>query len=154
MTIESATYVSSLDNANPSGTDFKYEGDDHVRLIKSTLLNSFPNITGAITATHTELNLLDGKTSLGDASGYDTVPIANGGTGATTAADARTNLELVKGSAIGNVLVVSDVGGNAGLPALDGSQLTNIVTSPAVPGSVDVMTFKHAKIKSYFYGQL
>ena len=39
------------------------QGDDHIRLLKSTIKNSFPNITGAMTATHTELNLLDGCTA-------------------------------------------------------------------------------------------
>jgi hypothetical protein len=100
------------------------------------------------------MNLLSGKTALGDVSAYDILPVAYGGTGGETAAEARTNLELVKGTSVGNVVVVSSVDGSPGLPSLDGSQLTNIVTSPAVPGDVDVMTFKYAQENMYFFGQL
>ena len=32
------------------------QADDHLRLIKSTVKATFPNLTGAVTATHTELN--------------------------------------------------------------------------------------------------
>jgi hypothetical protein len=56
MTVESASYIDDLSSSNPATTDFLYEGDDHIRLIKAVLLASFPNIGGAVTATHTELN--------------------------------------------------------------------------------------------------
>lgn len=39
-----------------NATDQVGEGDDHLRLIKSTILNTFPNVTGAMTLTHTQLN--------------------------------------------------------------------------------------------------
>jgi microcystin-dependent protein len=45
-------------------TDAISAADDHIRLIKSTLLATFPNITGAMNATHTELNTVaDGGTA-------------------------------------------------------------------------------------------
>jgi microcystin-dependent protein len=45
MGLEAATYLASLVTTNPVGsTDAKSQGDDHLRLIKSTLKNSFPNI--------------------------------------------------------------------------------------------------------------
>lgn len=56
MGLETGTYISSLNSANPTTGDNKTEGDDHIRLIKSTILASFPNITGAMTATHGALN--------------------------------------------------------------------------------------------------
>ena len=57
MGLETATYISGLNASNPiNATDVVGEGDDHLRLIKSTLLNTFPNITGAMTLTHTQLN--------------------------------------------------------------------------------------------------
>lgn len=63
MALETATYISGLVAANPLSTDPKSQGDDHLRLIKSVLLNTLPNITGAVTATHTELNYVAGVTS-------------------------------------------------------------------------------------------
>ena len=63
MGLETGTYIDSLNTSNPGATDSVAQGDDHIRLIKSTIKNSFPNITGAMTATHTELNLLDGVTA-------------------------------------------------------------------------------------------
>lgn len=48
MGLESATYVSGLDASNPLGTDLKSQGDDHLRLIKSTLKATFPNATRAL----------------------------------------------------------------------------------------------------------
>jgi hypothetical protein len=60
MGLESATYVSQLNALNPVGaTDPKSQGDDHLRLIKSVLQASFPNISGAMTVSHTRLNAID-----------------------------------------------------------------------------------------------
>lgn len=57
MGLETATYISGLNASNPiNATDVVGEGDDHIRLLKSTMLNTFPNITGAVTLTHTQLN--------------------------------------------------------------------------------------------------
>lgn len=58
MTVEVATYISDLNTANPGATDLKAEGDDHLRLIKTTVKATFPNVTGAVTPTHTVLNNL------------------------------------------------------------------------------------------------
>jgi len=49
MALESATYINSLVNTNPSGSDSISQGDDHIRLIKSVLKNSFPNVASATT---------------------------------------------------------------------------------------------------------
>jgi len=54
MALESATYVSGLVQANPPGTDPISQGDDHLRLIKKVLLNSFPNADAALNAIHTK----------------------------------------------------------------------------------------------------
>jgi len=63
MALESTTYINGLVATNPTGTDPKSQGDDHIRLVKSAIKNTFPNITGEVTATHTELNYTDGVTS-------------------------------------------------------------------------------------------
>lgn len=63
MGIEAATYISELVVSNPTGSDPKSQGDDHIRLLKSSIKNTFPNINGAVTASQAELNLLDGVTA-------------------------------------------------------------------------------------------
>jgi hypothetical protein len=56
MTVESASFIDDLVATNPTTTDFLYEGDDHIRLIKAVLLASFPNVGAAVTLTHTQIN--------------------------------------------------------------------------------------------------
>ena len=51
-------FISNLVQTNPAATDPESEGDDHLRGIKNVLLNSFPNITGAMTLTQGQLNAL------------------------------------------------------------------------------------------------
>lgn len=63
MGLESGTYIDSLVATNPLLDDPVSQGDDHIRLLKSTILNSFPNIAGAMNASHTELNHVVGVTS-------------------------------------------------------------------------------------------
>lgn len=62
MGLETTTYVSGLNASNPAATDGLAQADDHLRLIKSTLKNTLPNLSGAVTATQDELNVLDGAT--------------------------------------------------------------------------------------------
>lgn len=56
MGLESGTYISDLVATNPLGTDPKSDGDGHLRLIKSVLLATFPNVNGAISATDEDLD--------------------------------------------------------------------------------------------------
>ena len=61
---ESGTYIDLLDSSNPTAVvDSLAQADDHLRLIKATIKASFPNISGAMTATHTELSVIDGDTA-------------------------------------------------------------------------------------------
>lgn len=62
MPLESATYIHQLVVTNPDGGDPKYSGDDHIRMIKAALKNTWANVNGAVTASHTELNTLVGVT--------------------------------------------------------------------------------------------
>lgn len=57
MAIESATYLSDLNVSNPPGSDPVGQADDHIRLLKSVLKTTFPNITGPVTSTQVQLNL-------------------------------------------------------------------------------------------------
>ena len=47
MSVEVGTYLSSLVSANPLSSDQVAQGDDHLRLIKTLLNNTFPNATRA-----------------------------------------------------------------------------------------------------------
>lgn len=56
MAVESVTYINNLDPSLPSGGDSIAEGDDHIRNVKKGIKATFPNVTGAVTATHSQLN--------------------------------------------------------------------------------------------------
>jgi len=53
MGLESANYISGLVDTNPGATDNVSQGDDHLRLIKKVLTDSFPSIDAAVNAIHT-----------------------------------------------------------------------------------------------------
>lgn len=63
MGLETGTYLDALVPTNPASTDGLAQADDHIRLLKSTLKNTLPNLSGAVSATQAELNVLDGITS-------------------------------------------------------------------------------------------
>ena len=56
MAVESATYVNQLNETLPTNTDPISEGDNHLRLIKQVLKNTFPNIGGQVTINESDLN--------------------------------------------------------------------------------------------------
>jgi hypothetical protein len=49
-------FLSALVPTNPVGADDKREGDDHIRGLKNTLRNTFPNLNAAVTSTPAELS--------------------------------------------------------------------------------------------------
>ena len=63
MGLETGTYLDALVPTNPASTDGLAQADDHIRLLKSTLKNTLPNLSGAVSATQAELNVLAGITS-------------------------------------------------------------------------------------------
>ena len=80
MALEDLTgtkYIGDLVSANPAVGDDVSEGDDHIRGIKNVLKVTLPNVTGAITPTHTELNYVDGVTSAIQTQIDNTVTVAN-----------------------------------------------------------------------------
>jgi microcystin-dependent protein len=56
LPLETATYISDLVTSNPAASDGMNNADDHMRLIKAAVKATFPNISGQVTATHTDLN--------------------------------------------------------------------------------------------------
>jgi microcystin-dependent protein len=56
MPLESASFISQLNIANPASTDTVSQADDHLRLIKNVLKTTFPNIDSPVTSTPAQLN--------------------------------------------------------------------------------------------------
>lgn len=54
MSLETGIWINDLNPANPPGTDPKSQGDDHLRLEKTTVKNSFAGFVGAILITGTD----------------------------------------------------------------------------------------------------
>jgi hypothetical protein len=157
MALESASFIDGLVITNPTGADAKSTADDHLRLIKSTVKATFPNITGAVTPTHTELNFVDGVTSAIqtqiDGKAALASPTFTGTPAAPTATLGTNSTQLAStafvASAIANVnaqtaTVVAVVSGTS-QAAVAGSHyiLTNVaattVTLPASPASGDTV---------------
>jgi hypothetical protein len=56
MALETVTYISDLVATNPASGDSLNQTDDHLRIIKSAIKNTFPNINGPVSATDEDLN--------------------------------------------------------------------------------------------------
>lgn len=67
MTVETATFISELDDTLPRDTDVSDELDEHLRLVKQVLQNTFvgdgagDDYDQAVTATLTEMNSWDAR---------------------------------------------------------------------------------------------
>ena len=85
MTVESASYISGFNASYPASSDQKSEGDNHLRLIKSVLLASFPNVAGAVTVSHSDLNTVTLKANIASPAftGTPTAPTATLGDNTT-----------------------------------------------------------------------
>jgi len=99
MALESGTYINSLDANNPATTDGLSQADDHMRLIKSTVKSTFPNMSGAVTLSHTEVNALQTRMASIEGTGqYAPAIFVNTGTPALkstiTAAEVRSLIGL------------------------------------------------------------
>lgn len=58
-----SVYIDALVSSNPvGGSDQVLTLDNHIRGIKNVLLNSFPNVNGAVNPTPAEFNILAGAT--------------------------------------------------------------------------------------------
>jgi hypothetical protein len=110
MSVESATYISQLNSALPANTDLIAEGDNHLNLIKATLLATFPNFTAtAITPTSADVNKIAGAATTG-ATGFNVV---------TQAATDNTNLAASTAQVQAAILASSGI--TAVLPAQSGN---------------------------------
>lgn len=123
MALESGTYINSLNASNPASTDGLGQADDHIRLLKSTIKSTFPNIDAAVTATEDNLNLL---TSFSSASGTsaDLNLLAGQAAGGLTStelgylksvtSDIQAQLNAITVSASGNLATTDFAAANSG----------------------------------------
>lgn len=109
MTVETATYINQLDATYPTASDPKSEGDDHLRLIKSTVKATFPNVTGVVTPTQADLNVLAGA-GTGAVSGLN-----------VTTQAATNNTTLVASTAMVQSAILASTGISAVLPGQGGN---------------------------------
>lgn len=69
MTVEVARTINELDKSFPRNVDLIREGDDHIRLIKEVLKNTFPNVKGVVNISHEKINNIDKALKTVDAAG-------------------------------------------------------------------------------------
>lgn len=144
MPIESATNISQLNTSYPASTDGVKEGDDHIRLIKQVLQSTFPNITGPVTKTHTELSRDYREVPIGGIIMWTGASVPTGwalcngqvvtrtdGTGTITTPDLRDRFVVGSGGtyAIGNT-------GGANTVTLTSGQLPSHTHSLNLSGSI------------------
>ncbi len=129
MGLESATYIHELNPNNPVGaTDPKAQGDDHLRMIKGALQNTFPNVEGEVTPTHTELNYLDGATGV-TGTGHTVRSIAPALTGTATAETLNASTDLQIGSLSVRHCGARSQSGAGSLVASDKGGIINVTTA-------------------------
>jgi hypothetical protein len=164
MGLETGTYIDSLVTTNPASTDGLAQADDHIRLIKSTLKNTFPNLTGVVTVTQADLNnttsipstLTDLGITDGNASGQVLTTDGSGNFSFTSlpAATPDTNYYVTGGSVSGTTLTLNRQGlgsvSISGLPAavtnnnqlINGAgYITSQYTPPTSVGAVGTYAF-------------
>lgn len=64
MAVETVSHIGDLNQNTPTGAEPKNEGDDQIRNVKKAVRLTWPNVAGVVTASHTEMNLLVGKTNV------------------------------------------------------------------------------------------
>jgi hypothetical protein len=59
VSLETASYVANLVSSNPDGGDQRSTADDHIRLVKATLLRTFPKLDGAVSLSAAQVMYLN-----------------------------------------------------------------------------------------------
>jgi hypothetical protein len=147
MALEDLTgtkYLDDLVATNPAVGDDVSEGDDHIRGIKNVLKTTLPNVTGAITPTHTELNYVDGVSSAIQTQIDNTVTVANAalpkaGGAMTGAITTNSTFDGVDIATRDGVLTTTTNTANAALPKAGGA-MTGAITTNSTFDGVDIAT--------------
>ena len=156
MPVESATYTSQLVATNPLHTDGLDEADSHLRLIKQTVLNTFPNVTGAVSATDVDLSAVAGLINV--AGGFLNVP-------APSPASGTVGGQILLRGATGQVdILLSNAGGSltfyagnaAGGTSTTWTAMSTLSTSGALnlTGAVNATSIKKGSYELLPYGTI
>ncbi len=166
MALETGTYIDSLNASNPTATDALAQADDHLRLIKSTIKATLPNVSGAVTPTHTELNYLDittlgtseaSKALTADASGNilipdsDIIKIGSGGSDLTLYHDSN-NSYITNGTGALNVATTaSGIAVNIGHTTSETTINDNLTVTGnlSVSGTNNIVSFTSGMVMPY-----
>lgn len=115
MTIESVTDLDDLNPAYPTATDPKQEGDDHIRNIKTALLNTFVGFDGAIVVSGTDGGIVNAYTVTPDNAleAYGTRMVALFSPSATNTGAVTLNISALGAKSVkavdGSALVAGDL---------------------------------------------
>ena len=179
MALETGTYISDLNSSNPDGADAVASGDDHIRLMKSILQNTFPTgskalrlqVAGATVATSAVVTLTasdEGKCILAAATGTDAQTITLMQTAQTGYWVKVKNARVTAGAAVtvspgGTETISSDgvtlVSGSVSLSKF-GNEITlawsgsswNVIGSVSPLGEVDIPDLQASKITRGVFG--
>jgi hypothetical protein len=150
MALESGTYIDSLVSTNPTATDTVAQADDHLRLIKATLLATFPSITGAITVDQATLNGFDARITALEA--IDTIP---SGTRMlfqqTTAPTGWTKITTEDDKALRVVSGTASTGGSVAFTSAFAAQSVAGTIANTVSGSVGGRTLTTSHLPNNWY---
>ena len=121
MPLEEATYIQDLVTSNPAGGDDRSTADDHLRLIKFVLKETFPNANGAINPTVAEFNKLVGLTASTAEMNY----LA----GVTSAIQTQLNAKLSTSGLLAAILAVDGSGSGIDADTVDGVHAASFLLS-------------------------
>lgn len=137
MGLETATFISDFDASLPTSTDLRSQGDDHIRLEKTVLKNTFPTATKAFYFPNTAVKTVDfvvvatdmNKTFLCNTSGAALLNVSLPTT--LGAGDAGWECFLIKTTTDANPMIV---GGAAG--TVSSGQISGLTTvRRCIPGA-------------------
>ena len=169
MALESGTYLNSLVSSNPPASDNVAQGDDHLRLIKSVLKNSFPSVDAVVNAIHTGASAPATSLSEGmvwvDTSGgagnhllkfYDGSAFITLAISPETANSVDVNAGTVDGAVIGGTTAAAITGttltGNTSLALATGATVTGVDNGTL--GTSATLLATQGAIKTYVDAQI
>lgn len=150
MALEAATFINGLVASNPVASDLQSQGDDHLRLIKQVLQNTFPNGDAAIYRP-TAVGEIAGNYTLGTTDNGELFAVNASAASRTitfpaSAAD-RYTIHIVKVDSSANTVTLTTAGVmNGGTSVILRNQWDYAVATYSVPDSEWYVTVKSRQL--------